>query len=42
VLLAAVEQDADTRSAQARTVLEMAVECIHEASRCVDDFEEVI
>jgi hypothetical protein len=30
VLLAAVEQDADTRGAQARTVLEIAVECIHE------------
>jgi hypothetical protein len=42
VLLAAVEQDADTRGAQARTVLEMAVECIHEAHRCVGDFEEVI
>jgi hypothetical protein len=41
-LLAAVEQDADTRGAQARTVLEMAVECIHEAHRCVGDFEEVI
>jgi len=38
VLLAAVEQDADTRGAQARTVLEMAVECIHEAHRCVGDF----
>jgi hypothetical protein len=37
VLLAAVEQDADTRGAQARTVLEMAVECIHEAHRCVGD-----
>jgi hypothetical protein len=42
VLLDAVEQDDDTRSAQARTVLEMAVECIHEAHRCVGDFEEVI
>jgi hypothetical protein len=39
VLLAAVEQDADTPGAQARTVLEMAVECIHEAHRCVGDFE---
>jgi hypothetical protein len=37
VLLAAVEQDADTRGGQARTVLEMAVECIHEAHRCVDE-----
>jgi hypothetical protein len=36
------EHDAGTRSAQARTVLEMAVECIHEAHRCVGDFEEVI
>ncbi|MEX2125331.1 MAG: hypothetical protein WD795_15670 [Woeseia sp.] len=42
VLLAAVEQDADARGAQARTVLEMAVERIHEAHRCVGDFEEVI
>jgi hypothetical protein len=42
VLLDAVEHDDDTRSAQARTVLEMAVECIHEAHRCVGDFEEVI
>jgi hypothetical protein len=32
VLLDAVEHDDDTRSAQARTVLEMAVECIHEAA----------
>ena len=37
VLLDAVEHDDDTRSAQARTVLEMALECIHEAHRCVDD-----
>jgi hypothetical protein len=42
VLLDAVEQDVDTRGAQARTVLEMAVECIHEAHRCVGDFEEAI
>ena len=37
VLLDAVEHDDDTRSAQARTVLEMALECIHEAHRCVGD-----
>jgi len=42
VLLAAVEQDADTRGVQARTVLEMAVKSIHEAHRCVGDFEEAI
>ena len=42
VLLDAVERDNGTRSVQARTVLEMAVECIHEAHRCVGDLEEVI
>jgi hypothetical protein len=42
VLLDAAEHDNSTRSAQARTVLEMALECIHEAHRCVGDFEEVI
>jgi len=42
VLLDAAEHDNSTRSAQARTVLEMAVECIHEAHRCVGDFEEGI
>ena len=42
VLLDAVEHDDGTRSAQSRTVLEMAVECIHEAHRRVGDFEEAI
>ena len=42
VLLDAAEHDNSTRSVQARTVLEMALECIHEAHRCVGDFEEVI
>jgi hypothetical protein len=37
VLLDAIEHDDDTRSAQARTVLEMALECIHEANRCVGE-----
>jgi hypothetical protein len=41
VLLDAIEHDDDTRSVQARIVLEMAVECIHEAHRGVGDFEEV-
>jgi hypothetical protein len=35
VLLDAAEHDNSTRSVQARTVLEMALECIHEANRCV-------
>jgi hypothetical protein len=37
VLLDAAEHDNSTRSAQARTVLEMALECIHEANRCVGE-----
>jgi hypothetical protein len=37
VLLDAVEHDNSTRSVQARTVLEMALECIHEAHRCVGE-----
>jgi hypothetical protein len=39
VLLDALEQDADTRAAQARTVLEMAVECIHNAHARIDEQE---
>jgi len=42
VLLDAAEHDNSTRSVQATTVLEMALECTHEAHRCVGDFEEVI
>jgi hypothetical protein len=42
VLLDAAEHDNSTRSVQSGTVLEMAVECIHEAHRCVGDFEEAI
>jgi len=42
VLLDAAEHNNSTRSVQARTVLEMALECVHEAHRCVGDFEEVI
>jgi hypothetical protein len=41
VLPDAAEHDNSTRSVQARTVLEMALECIHEAHRGVGDFEEV-
>jgi hypothetical protein len=37
VLLDAAEHDNSTRSVQARTVLEMALECIHEAHRCVGE-----
>ena len=37
VLLDAAEHDDDARGAQARTVLESGVECIHEAHRCVED-----
>jgi hypothetical protein len=39
VLLDALEQDADARAAQARTVLEMAVECIHNAHAHIDEQE---
>jgi len=39
VLLDALEQDADTRAAQARTALEMAVECIHNAHARIDEQE---
>jgi hypothetical protein len=41
MLLDAVEHDDSTRGVQARAVLEMALERIHEAHRCVGDFEEV-
>jgi hypothetical protein len=41
VLLAAVELDAGTRGAQTRTVLELTVECTHEAHRCLGEFEDV-
>lgn len=36
-LLDALEQDADTRAAQSRTVLEMVVECIHNAHARIDE-----
>ena len=39
VLLDAVEQDGDTRAEQARTVLGMAVECLHGAHRAIDEQE---
>lgn len=39
VLLDALEQDADTRAAQSRTVLEMVVECIHNAHARIDEQE---
>jgi hypothetical protein len=39
VLLDALEQDADTRAAQSRTVLEMVVECIHKAHARIDEQE---
>jgi hypothetical protein len=39
LLLDALEQDADTRAAQSRTVLEMVVECIHNAHTHIDGQE---
>jgi hypothetical protein len=39
VMLDAVEQDGDTRAEQARTVLGMAVECLHGAHRAIDEQE---
>ena len=39
LLLNAVEQDGDTRAEQARTVLGMAVECLHGAHRAIDEQE---
>jgi hypothetical protein len=39
VLLDAVEQDSDTRTAQTRTVLEFAVECLHKAHHLIDEHE---
>jgi hypothetical protein len=39
VLLDAVEQDSDSRAAQTRTVLEFAVECLHEAHHLIDKQE---
>lgn len=39
VLLDAVEQDGDTRAAQTRTVLEFAVECLHNAHHLIDEQE---
>jgi hypothetical protein len=39
LLLDAVEQDGDTRAEQARTVLGMAVECLHGAHRAIDEQE---
>jgi hypothetical protein len=39
VLLDALEQDVDTRAAQSRTVLEMVVECIHNAHARIDEQE---
>jgi hypothetical protein len=39
LLLDAVEQDSDTRAEQARTVLGMAVECLHGAHRAIVEQE---
>ena len=39
VLLDAVEQDSDARAAQTRTVLEFAVECLHNAHHLIDEQE---
>jgi hypothetical protein len=39
VLLDALEQDADSRAAQSRTVLEIAVECLHKAHSSIDEQE---
>jgi hypothetical protein len=39
VLLDAVEQDSDVRAAQTRTVLEFAVECLHNAHHLIDEQE---
>jgi hypothetical protein len=39
VMLDAIEHDGDTRAEQARTVLGMAVECLHGAYRAIDEQE---
>lgn len=39
VLLDAVEQDSDVRAAQTRTVLEFAVDCLHNAHHLIDEQE---
>ena len=39
VLLDAVEHDRDVRAAQTRTVLEFAVECLHNAHHLIDEQE---
>jgi hypothetical protein len=39
VLLDAVEHDSDVRAAQTRTVLEFAVECLHNAHHLIDEQE---
>ena len=39
VMLDAIEHDGDTRAEQARTVLGMAVECLHGAHRAIEEQE---